>query len=197
MQNIDPLITFIHEADRLKEVERKTTIYGGARPENSAEHSWHLALSTLVFQKYAPPGTDINKAMKMALLHDLVEIDAGDVFIYADLSQQYEKEVKALERLTGLLPEPLTSDFKALWLEFEDAKSPEARYVKALDRFLPMYSNLLNQGKTWKDNGVTLKQVVAKNSPVIQNGIPQLWELISPLLEAAEKKGHFALVEEK
>jgi putative hydrolase of HD superfamily len=187
---IDELIPFIHEADRLKEIERKTSIYGGARPENSAEHSWHLALATLVFQKFAPEGTDINKAMKMALLHDLVEIDAGDVFIYGDLSQQYEKELAALERLAGLLPEPLTTEFKALWIEFEDAASPEARFVKALDRFLPMYSNLLNQGKTWKENGVTLKQVIGKNGPVIQKGIPELWNLLAPLLEAAAQKGH-------
>jgi putative hydrolase of HD superfamily len=128
--------------------------------------------------------------MKMALLHDLVEIDAGDVFIYGDLSQQYEKELAALERLAGLLPEPLTTEFKALWIEFEDAASPEARFVKALDRFLPMYSNLLNQGKTWKENGVTLKQVIGKNGPVIQKGIPELWNLLAPLLEAAAQKGH-------
>jgi putative hydrolases of HD superfamily len=184
------LLSFLQEADRLKNVERKTLIYEGNRHENSAEHSWHLALAVLSFHSLNPkPDFDLPKALKMAILHDLVEIDAGDVFIYGDQSGKAEKEQAAAERLFGLLPEETSREFRGLWQEFENKESPEARFVAGLDRFLPLYSNLLNRGYTWRENGITHAQVVAKNQEPICGLSPELWEFVERKLEEAVQAG--------
>jgi putative hydrolase of HD superfamily len=189
---IESLFPFLIEADRLKQVNRQTLIHNGGRHENSAEHSWHLALAAMIFQKFAPPELDLNKAIKMALLHDLVEIDAGDVIVYGDHSNKREKETAALERLTNLLPDEIGSEFRNIWHEFEDGQSIEAKYVSAIDRFLPLFSNLLNDGYAWKNHGITSSQVIGKNQPLIEEGIPQLWEVVRKLIEEAIQKNHLA-----
>lgn len=189
---IDSLLPFVAEIDRLKTINRQSLIHTGGRHENSAEHSWHLAMCVLVFKEFAPPGTDIEKAIKMALLHDIVEIDAGDTFVYADLSGKKEKELQALERLTSLLPENLAAEFKSIWNEFEDGASNEAKYVSAIDRFLPMFSNVLNSGYSWKKHGITSAQVIAKNGPPIQAGLPQLWETAKKMIEESIARGDLA-----
>lgn len=187
---IKSLLPFLLEADRLKTVNRQALIYNGGRLENSAEHSWHLAIAVLLFQEFAPPGTDVNKAVRMALLHDLVEIDAGDMFVYGDLSEKAAKELAALDRLAGLLPARLAEEFKSLWLEFEAGETMEARYVSAIDRFLPMYSNFLNQGYSWRNHGVSSDRVIAKNRPPIEAGLPPLWEIAQEMIKEAIHKGH-------
>ena len=157
MQNI---LEFLIEADKLKKVERQTLVHNGGRRENSAEHSWHLALTALVLQEHAPAKLDMLKVLKMALLHDLPEVDAGDMIVYGHQPDKAENERKALDRLTSLLPPALCEDFKATWLEFEDGQSAEAKYVHALDRFLPIYSNYLNQGHSWKNHNVSSERVI-------------------------------------
>ena len=187
--SIEALLPFLKEADLLKLVNRQTLIHSGGRQENSAEHSWHLAIAVLLFQKNAPEDLDMAKAIKMALLHDIVEIDAGDVFVYGDQSAKADKELEALGRLTGLLPEDLAKEFSDIWLEFEKGESPEAKYVSALDRFLPMFSNYLNEGHSWKKHGITSSRVVAKNQPPIQAGLPDLWDTVSKMLENCVSEG--------
>lgn len=187
--DIDTLLPFIKEIDKLKSVERQTLIYTGERRENSAEHSWHLALSVLVCSSLAPEKIDVVKAMKMALLHDLVEIDAGDVIIYADQSGKKESEQKALTRLMSLLPEVLKYELEPIWQEFELGESAEARFVSALDRFLPLYSNVLNSGYSWKNHQVSFDKVITKCQPPIESGFPELWNLSKKMIDESVERG--------
>ena len=188
--HVEDLLPFLLEADRLKTVHRQALIHNGGRRENSAEHSWHLAIAVLIFQKLAPKNIDINKAVKMALLHDIVEIDAGDTFVYGDLSSKKAEEAAALERLTGLLPEEIAGDFRHVWIEFETGESAESKYVSAIDRFLPLYSNILNKGYSWKNHGITADRVIAKNQPPIVDGLPALWDVAERMINEAVSKGH-------
>lgn len=187
---IEDLLPFIKEIDRLKAVERQTLIHGGGRPENSAEHSWHLAMAALAFHSFADPRVDLLKALKMALLHDLVEIDAGDTFVYGDHSGKYEKETAAIERILGLLPDDSGAELKALWFEFEERRSPEACFVAALDRFLPMFSNHLNEGHSWRRHGISASQVRQKNEKPIKDALPGLWAAAEKMIQAAVSSGH-------
>lgn len=179
---VESLLQFLKEADRLKTVERQTLIHSGGRQENSAEHSWHLAMAVFVFHSMTKSKADLLKCLKMALFHDLVEVDAGDTFVYGDQTVQSQKELAAIERLSGLLPESIGNDLKETWLEFEEAQSPEAKFVKALDRFLPMFSNFLNDGYSWKKHGISLERVIAKNRGPIEAGIPELWKTTEKML---------------
>lgn len=187
---IDNLLPFIKEIDRLKTIDRQTPIHAGGRPENTAEHSWHLAMTVLVFEKISPVKLDINKVVKMALLHDIVEIDAGDVIIYGDQSSKKEKEALAHERIFGLLPEPIAEEFKAIWNEFEEGNSAEAKYVSAIDRFLPLYSNYLNGGYSWKNHNVKAATVVNKCEPPIAGGLPELWTVAKRMIDESIANGN-------
>jgi putative hydrolases of HD superfamily len=186
---IDSLLPFIREIDLLKTIERQTLIHNGGRRENSAEHSWHLAMAVLVFQSFASGDLDINKAVKMALLHDIVESYAGDVCVYSDLSQKNANELAALDRLMMLLPESLSAEFKSIWLDFEEGISAEAKYVAALDRFLPLYSNYLNEGHSWKNHNVSSERVTSVNQPRISRGLPELWEVASKMIDESVASG--------
>ncbi len=186
---VESILPFIREVDLLKKVERQTNLHNGGRRENSAEHSWHLALAVLAFQEQAAEKIDVFKAVKMALLHDVVEIDAGDTFIYADQSGKVEEEAKAIERITALIPGPLGEEFKRLWYEFESKETPEGRFVGALDRFLPCYANFLNDGEGWRRHGITSAQVRAKNEGPVKAGIPKLWPVLEGMIQAMEKSG--------
>lgn len=188
--SIEALLPFIKEIDRLKLIERNTLIHVGGRVENTAEHSWHLAMTVLVFEKMSPVKLDINKAVKMALLHDIVEIDAGDVIIYGDQSAKKDKEAKARDRIFGLLPEVIAQEFIAIWNEFEEGHSTEAKFVSAIDRFLPLYSNYLNSGYSWKNHNVKADKVISKCEPPISSGLPELWAVAQRMINESIENGN-------
>ena len=187
---IDALLNFLREADRLKSVERKSLIHSGGRLENSAEHSWHLALAVLAFHPYAESPVNLPRALQMALLHDLVEIDAGDTFVYGDQSNKWETESAAAKRIFGMLPQG--QPLERLWREFEAKACPESVFVGALDRFLPVFSNLLNKGHAWREHGVTLQQVLEKNRGPISAALPKLWAKAAEMLEECAQRGEIA-----
>lgn len=187
--SIQEVIEFIKEADKLKQVERKTLNYHEHKFENSAEHSWHLALAVLIFADQSNSKIDLLKCLKMALIHDLVEIDAGDQIIYAEDKDKFEREAKAADRIFGLLPETLSKELKVLWIEFENKESNESKYVGSLDRFLPLLSNVLNKGYSWKKHNITAHQVYAKNETAISNGSMSIWKEADSLLKSCVDEG--------
>lgn len=190
MTPLEKQLEFLREIDRLKTVVRQSPLLDRSRKENSAEHSWHLALYALVLSEYASGAVDTQRVMRMLLLHDVVEIDVGDFPIHGGSSAawQAEQEDRAAERLFGLLPQPQGDEFLALWREFEQAESDDARFAKALDRFQPLLINVFTGGGTWTENGVSHEQVLARYGPVIQRGAPRLWEVCERWVAA-----HFAV----
>ena len=183
-------LEFLLEIDRLKEVMRQSYICGGLRKENSSEHSWHLAVMALVLAENAPDAVDIMRVIKMALVHDLVEIDAGDTFCYDDAGNAGKagREALAAERIFGLLPDDQKSEFQGLWREFEARKTPEACFAAALDRLMPLLHNYYSGGKTWQEHGVPAAKVLDRNRH-IEDGSPELWALAKSLIEDAVDKG--------
>ena len=178
-------MAFLTEADRLKTITRATTLCDGSRYENSAEHSWHLALYALVLSDHAPEPVDTSRVITMLLLHDLVEIDAGDTPIYQDTdpAAQAAAETAAAERIFGLLPPDQGRALRALWDEFEAAESADARFAKALDRFQPPNQNLASGGISWRDHGATLNKVETRVGAPIARGAPALWAWIAPKIQ--------------
>jgi putative hydrolase of HD superfamily len=172
---------FLDEADKLKSVLRANTLADGSRRENSGEHSWHLALYALVLADHAPAGVNIDRVLRMLILHDLVEIDVGDVPIHSLNGQAHGSaetqaaEARAAARIFGMLPGDLGDDLLTLWQEFEVATSPDAMFAKALDRVQPVMQNLASGGGTWKDYGVTAAQLDARVGVKIARAAPQLW----------------------
>lgn len=168
---------FLAEADQLKSVLRATTLCDTSRHENSAEHSWHLTLYALVLADQAGPGVDIDLVIRMLILHDLVEIDAGDNPIFAELDHAAiaAQEQAAADRIFGLLPVHLQGDLRATWNEFEAAETPSAQFAKSLDRFQPPMQNLASGGGTWIDYNVTQSQIETRVGSKISIGAPQLW----------------------
>jgi putative hydrolase of HD superfamily len=181
---LDQQFGFLNEADRLKSVLRATTLCDASRRENSGEHSWHLALYALVLADQAEPGVDINRVLRMLILHDLVEIDVGDVPIHSQNGAAHnapailEAEARAAERIFGLLPADLRGPFLALWQEFEAAETPDARFAKALDRVQPLMQNIASGGGTWIEYNVTLPQLEARVGTKVAKGAPRLWDWI-------------------
>lgn len=178
---LDAQIAFLTEADRLKSVERANTLIDGSRPENSAEHSWHLALYALVLSDQAGPGVSIDRVIRMLLLHDLVEIDVGDVPLHSANGQAHgsaevqRAEAEAADRLFGLLPADQGQALRALWAEFEAAETPDAVFAKALDRVQPVVQNIESGGTGWVDYGVTLAQIEERVGARVARGAPRLW----------------------
>jgi putative hydrolase of HD superfamily len=174
-------MAFLAEADRLKGVLRATTVLGGDRPENSAEHSWHLALYALVLGEQAAPGVRIDRVVRMLLLHDLVEIDTGDVPIHSAEGLAHGSaavlaaERAAADRIFGLLPPDQGADLRALWEEFEAAETPDAVFAKSLDRVQPVMQNLSSNGGTWRTYGVTAEQLEARVGAKVARGAPGVW----------------------
>ncbi len=187
---IEQILPFILEIDKLKKIERQALIHTGGRRENTAEHSWHLALSVMVLCKTSPVELNLDKAIKMALLHDIVEIDAGDTFVYNETADKKDKELQAIERITNLLPAEIGQELKSIWLEFESGESAEAKFVSAIDRFLPLYSNYLNDGYSWQNHKVTSTQVVKRVGPPIQAGLPELWETTQKMIKESVQNNH-------
>ncbi|MBU9811585.1 HD domain-containing protein [Rahnella sp. C60] len=181
---------FLMEIDKLKSVQRRTKVLGTERQENSAEHSWHFAVAAMSLAPFAPAGIDINKVIRMALIHDIVEIDAGDVLVY-DLAARaavQDQEIIAAKRLFGLLPAPLDRQFLDLWDEYEAGETPEARFALVIDRVMPMVMNLNNQGQSWVENNIRLEQVLARNA-FIADIHPELWLHIRSHLDNAHQQG--------
>ncbi|EPJ46491.1 MAG: hypothetical protein OFPI_33840 [Osedax symbiont Rs2] len=192
MQKLDSQLAFIFEIDRLKAIYRRTMVKSdNNRQENSAEHSWHIAMSAQILHEYAEDEVDINRVVSMLLIHDIVEIDAGDLFAFDDpqlFAAQEQKEMQAAERIFGLLPEPQSALFLQLWLEFESAETTDARFAKAMDRILPLVQNMANQGGSWAANNVTRTQVQQRNS-YLQGLAPKLWQYVNQQIDLACEKG--------
>ncbi len=193
MDRLTAQLTFLAEIDRLKGVLRQTRALAGERHENSAEHSWHLALMALTLAEHADEPVDLERVVRMVLVHDLVEIEAGDTFVYdtAARDAQAASEAAAAERLFGLLPPDQAAEFRALWDDFESFASPESRYAKALDRLNPILLNLASGGLAWLDHGVTLEQALAVNRPIAEASAT-LWEVAQAALREAERRGYLA-----
>lgn len=174
---LDQQIAFLNEADKLKSVLRGTTLCDASRAENSAEHSWHLTLYALVLADQAGPEVEINRVIKMLILHDLVEIDAGDNPIFGDYdaAAMEAQELLAADRIFGLLPADLRDELRGIWEEFEAAESPSARFAKSLDRFQPPMQNLASGGGSWTDYNVSEAQIEEKVGRKIALGAPALW----------------------
>ncbi|MFN7239593.1 MAG: HD domain-containing protein, partial [Chitinophagales bacterium] len=161
---------FIKEIDKVKSIYRKSKTFSGEKYENDAEHSWHICLMAMVLSRHSNDSMDVFKVIKMLLIHDIVEIDVGDTFLYSEnRNAVFEKEKQAAKRIFGLLPETQKEEFFSLWLEFEEKKTAEAKFAGSIDRLQPILANFLNDGITWKENGVKYDQVIEKNK-VIDEG---------------------------
>jgi putative hydrolase of HD superfamily len=186
-------IRFALEADRLKGVIRRTRLVDGSRQENSAEHSWHLALLAVLLADTAGPGVDAARVVRMLLVHDVVEVEAGDTFAYdaaANLGRD-ERERLAAERTFGLLPAEQGAELRALWEEFEAGATPDARFAVALDRFQPLLLNFYGGGGSWLEHGITRRQVLARMAP-IEAGAPALWPFVLDAVDRACAAGWIA-----
>jgi putative hydrolase of HD superfamily len=185
-------VRFIVEVDKLKEIFRQTLVINSRRAENDAEHSWHLCLIVLTLAEHAnSPGLDVLRVLKMLIIHDLVEIDAGDTFAYdtAAMATQHEREAAAADRVFGLLPPDQTRAFRALWDEFEARQTPEAKFAAAVDRFQPMLLNCHTEGAAWRRHGVTRDRVIARNSHIAE-GSAALWDYAAAMIEQTVTAGH-------
>ena len=189
-QRLREQIEFLCAIDDLKGVLRQTTLLDGSRQENSAEHSWHLALYAIVLAEYGGRGLDLCRVVQMVLVHDIVEIDAGDTYIYDEKEQETkeEREQQAADRLFALLPDDQAGVLRSAWNEFEERLTPEARFAYAIDRLQPLLHNPRTDGSAWRRHGITADQVYDKNHP-IGDGAPRLWELARELIQTAVQRG--------
>jgi putative hydrolase of HD superfamily len=190
---IDAALAFLMEADRLKGVERRNRLADGSRRENTAEHSWHLGIAALVLAPFATEPVDVGTAVAMALVHDIVEIDAGDTFAYDEAegaATKQAREEEAADRLFGLLPAATGQRFRALWDEYERGDTAEARFVMAIDRMAPMLLNLAEGASTWREYGISRSRVIARNGHHIDKSLPAAWTAVLAQLDAATAAGH-------
>ncbi|PMJ92483.1 HD domain-containing protein [Vibrio sp. 10N.261.55.A7] len=184
-------LALVIELDQLKSVLRRTRVKSAqGRLENSAEHSWHVALMAILMEEHANESVDIARVVKMLLLHDIVEIDAGDTFVYdvAASLEQEEKELKAAQRLFAMLPSDQGGELMTIWSEFEAAASADARFAKALDRIIPMMLNFHNNGQSWIEHQVTSEQALTINSKIAL-GSETLWNEAKRMIETATENG--------
>lgn len=183
-------IDFLIEMDKLKSVARRSPLADGSRVENSAEHSWHLALMAMVLSGYAAEPVDVARVVRMLLVHDIVEIDAGDTYAYDPAANvgKAEREQEAAGRLFGLLPDDQAADLHALWEEFEARATAEARFANSLDRLMPLLHNYLNDGRVWREHGVTAEQVRRRMAPVAE-GSPDLGTIVEAILADSLSRG--------
>jgi len=191
--HLDDQLAFLLEADRLKGIERMTRLIDGSRLENSAEHSWHLALFALVLSGHANEPIDVLKVLTMVVLHDLVEIDAGDTFAYDDVGHETKaaREQAAADRLFGLLPPDQGAAMRAVWEEFEAAESAEARFACAVDRLQPVLLNHARGGGPWREHGISMERVLGRNQ-VIGEGSAVLWREAERRVRELGDRGLFA-----
>lgn len=186
MSRLDQQMAFLSEVDRLKSILRATTLCDGSRMENSAEHSWHIALYALVLAEHSETPLDIGKVIKMLLLHDIVEIDAGDAPVFGDhdATAMALQEHAAAERIFGLLPDDQAQEFRALWEEFEANETPEAQFAKSIDRMQPPMQNLASGGGSWIEYDVSYDHFAAQIGPKINKGAPKIWAWLQPKVAA-------------
>jgi len=191
MEKLRQTLEFLKEIDKVKNIFRQSLVTHSLRRENDAEHAWHLAMMAVVLKDYAKEPLDLTRVLKMVLIHDIVEIDGGDVFLYDTAAREAQKEVEAqaARRIFGLLPAPYGEELLSLWEEFEDKKTPDSRFAAALDRLQPMLQNYYTQGGTWKEHKITKDMVIKANSH-IQEGSPELWEIALQVIQDAVKKGY-------
>ncbi|UUC44723.1 HD domain-containing protein [Flavobacterium cerinum] len=183
-------IDFIKEIDKIKYIQRKTKLFNSDRRENDAEHSWHLAMMAIVLSGHSNEPVDLLKVIKMVLIHDIVEIDAGDTFIY-DTQKNHtntDEERLAANRIFGILPKEQAEELIAIWEEFELGETAEAKFAKSMDRLEPLLQNSSNNGGTWKEPGVTYKKVFAKKR-TIKEGAESIWPYAESLINEGVKKG--------
>lgn len=189
-ENLLQQIAFIKEIDKLKYIQRRTKLFNSDRHENDAEHSWHLAMMTIVLAEHSDKSIDVLKVVKMVLIHDIVEIDSGDVFIYDTVKNHTntDEELLAAQRIFGLLPEEQAKEYIAIWQEFEDGKTDEAKFAKTMDRLEPLLQNTSNDGGTWKEFDVPYQKVYDKKV-AIKDGSATIWEYAENLLNESVEKG--------
>ena len=188
-KNLSRALEFTIEMDKMKSIFRRSSIFDGTRRENDAEHSFHIAVMALAFEKYAPEGVNLLRVLKMLLVHDIVEIDAGDTFAYdkeANTTKK-EREQAAAERLFSMIENG--AELRALWEEFDAMETPDALYAISLDRLQPFISNCLNKGDTWFAGGVS-KEAILKRMAPLEKGIPALWETVLRLIDENVEKGY-------
>jgi putative hydrolase of HD superfamily len=190
------VVTFILEVEKLKGVTRKVRPLGLDRYENSAEHSWQLALMAMSMTQYAADPVDIDHVIRMLLVHDIGEIDTGDTMVFVEGGWQERKrdEQAAVTRIFGLLGGNRADEYLQLWQEFESGDTPESRFANAVDRAMPVLLNLNNDGQSWRENGISYDRVVKRVAPQIKAGCPALWEFLEPQLNAARDAGWFGIV---
>ena len=185
-------VEFILEVDKLKQIQRRTMLLDCSRRENSAEHSWHIALIVLILSEYAKEDNlDLLQVIKLLLVHDLVEIDADDTYCYDEVGgqDQKEREMKAADRIFNILPKDQADSFRALWNEFEAGETTESRFANALDRLQPLLHNYFTRGYTWQQYGIRKEQVIARMQPV-DKGSHLLWDYVANLIDDAVKQGY-------
>jgi putative hydrolase of HD superfamily len=188
------MVEFFVLADQLKGVDRRNRLADGSRVENTAEHSWHLALGAMVFHELAEPGTDLFHSIRLALVHDVVEIDAGDTFAYDSVGamDKADRERRAADRIFGILPDDLGQQFRSWWDEFEEGATPEAKFAAALDRMAPMVLNMVEGATTWREHGVSAEAATARNKSTILAGLPAVWPLLESSLAISVEHGELS-----
>jgi putative hydrolase of HD superfamily len=189
-EQLQKQVDFIHEIDKVKYIQRKTCLFNSDRTENDAEHSWHLALMALVLSGHSNEAIDLLKVIKMLLIHDLVEIDAGDIFLYDSTISHTNTaaELTAAKRIFGLLPQHQAEELISVWEEFEAGETAESKFARAMDRLEPLLQNISNNGGTWREFNVVYNKVIEKKS-VIKKGSTVLWNYARKLIDNSVKKG--------
>ena len=184
MERLQKQMKFILEVDKVKEIFRQTYLSDGSRKENDAEHSWHLALMAVLLKEYANEEVDLLKVIPMVLIHDVVEIDAGDTYAYdqAGLATQRERETKAADRIFGLLPSDQAEVYRTLWEEFEAYETAEAKFAHALDNCQPLFLNDASGGKSWREHGVHKSQIYKRNEHTAEGSV-EIWEYMKTLVD--------------
>ena len=194
LERLNRQISFLLEIDKLKTIFRRTYLLNADRCENTAEHSWHLAIMAILLAEYSNEPIDLAHVVKMVLIHDLVEIDAGDTYLYDPVGavDKVERERAAADRLFALLPPDQEKEFRAMWDEFEARVTPESRFSAALDRFMPQLHNYHTEGRTWKEHNITADRVLERNTSIAEGSV-RLWEWAQALLNDAVAKGFLAV----
>ena len=191
MERLKKQMEFIIEVDKLKNIIRQTNLTNGERKENDAEHSWHLALMAVFLSEYAKEPVDVLQVIKMVLIHDLVEIDAGDTYLYDEAGNgtKAAREQKAAERIFNILPGDQAEELFQLWQEFEDRKTPESKFANTLDRIQPVLLNDATEGRAWREHDVCIDQIMSKNEYTSQ-GSDVLWAYIQEVFEKNMENGN-------
>ena len=190
-ERLEQQFAFIREIDKEKFIGRQTYLTDGERKENDAEHAWHMAIMTVLLAEYSNEPIDVLKTMKMVLLHDAIEIDAGDTYAYDAAGNQTkkEREQKAADRIFPILPEDMVKEYRSLWEEFEESRTPEAKFAHVLDNAQPMLLNDASEGKSWREHGVKKSQIMKRNART-HEGSEAIWEYQKEIIEQNIKKGN-------